>query len=297
MAESGEHTPETGSVEDPEGLLEREDHMQGMERIEMRVVRIDRPVPSVARVIGHIAPQDPAAWTPPNQAIRIAVAQPEGQRPVMRVYTVRRFDPATGLLEIDFILHGDDSPAMRWLHDAAPGTLLPMIGPRQHVVPLPVEGKRAAIFADETAIPAVWAILNAWAPEAWTQGLESDVWIETADPTAFDELPRPEGVNLHLLLRAEGEPAGATGHLAAAARTISDPGACVIWAAGERQEMRRIREHFRAAGVPRDQLQVVGYWKLGISGTELDRVRLAEYAALLAKGRTLADLSDDELPI
>lgn len=302
MAATGHHGP-TGqsstehSIEDPQGLLEDEDHMQGMERVEMRVLRIDRPVPSVARVVGRIASRAPAAWLPPNQAVRISVAQPEGQRPVVRVYTIRSFDPATGLAEIDFVLHADDSPAMRWLRAAGPGTALPMIGPRQHVVPLPVAGKRAVIFADETAIPALWSILAAWQPEAWSPGLIADVWVETADPAAFDELPRPEGVRLHLLLRPEDVPAGASGRLPAAALEVADPADCVVWAAGERQEMRQIREHFRIAGVPRDRLQVVGYWKRGISGTELDRVRLAEYAALVAQGKTLADMSDEELPI
>lgn len=294
MAETTSPNPNDQSVADPQGLLDAEDHMRGMERLEMEVVGIAYPVPSIARVTGRIAPQNPAAWQPPNQAIRIAVDHPEGQRPVMRVYTVRRFDPDQSLIEIDFVLHGGDSPAMLWLHSAKPGTILPLIGPRQHVTPNPTPGKRVAIFADATAIPALWSILDAWPDDGDAEG---DVWVETDDRFAFDELPHPQGITLHLLLRPPEEAAGTAGRLLLAAQELADPQDRVVWAAGERQEMRALKEIFRKAGVTRDHLQVVGYWKHGISGSDLDRLRLAEYAALLSKGKTLADLNDEELPI
>ena len=280
------------SVEDRTGLLEQDDHMRGMERLDMEVVSITRPFPSVARVAGRIAPQDPAPWMPPNQAVRIAVESPEGLRPVVRVYTIRSFDPVQSIVEIDFVLHEDDSPAMRWLNSARPGTRLPMIGPRQHFVPDATGGKPAAIFADETAIPAVWAILT-----AWPAGARASVWIETADPAAFAELPAPEGVELHLLPRAPSEAPGSTMRLLAAARALKAPGDWTVWAAGERQEMRDLRNHFRAAGIARDAMQVLGYWRKGMSSSELDRVRLAEYEALVADGKRLEDLPDIDLPV
>lgn len=286
-------TQNAASIEDRSNILEAEDHMRGMEHVEMVVTHIDNPVPSVMRVTGRIAPQDPTPWMPPNQAVRIAVEQVEGQRPVVRVYTIRRFDPAASLIEIDFVLHNDDSPAMRWLKAARPGTVLPMIGPRQHFVAQPTAGRRAAVFADETAIPAVFAMLAAWDPEAG----EAEVWVESCDPAAFAELPRPEGVKLHFLHRDTGTPAGTSLRLLAAAQALPDPKSWVVWAAGERQEMRDLRNHFRAAGVARADLQVLGYWKRGLSGTDLDRVRLAEYETLRASGKTLEDLNDIDLPV
>ncbi|WP_226341145.1 siderophore-interacting protein [Gemmobacter serpentinus] len=280
------------SVEDRTGLLEQDDHMRGMERLEMEVLGITHPFASVARVAGRIAPLDPAPWMPPNQAVRIAVENPEGLRPVVRVYTIRSYDPAESIIEIDFVIHADDSPAMRWLKAAVPGTKLGMIGPRQHFVPAVQGGKPAAIFADETAIPAVWSILT-----AWPAGARASVWVETADPAAFAELPAPEGVELHLLRRAASEPPGSTGRLLATAQSLENPGSWTVWAAGERQEMRDLRNHFRVAGVARDAMQVLGYWRKGMSSSDLDRVRLAEYEALVAAGKRLEDVPDIDLPV
>ena len=288
---------QSDSVEDPNGTLESDDHMRDMERLDVEVLRLERVVPSVMRVTGRIASANPDAWAPPNQAVRLALEQPVGQRPVVRVYTIRRFDPVASTVEIDFVIHEDDSPAMRWLAAARPGTLLPMIGPRQHLVPQPKAGEKTAIFADETAIPAVFAMLSGWHLLAEPDAGQTEVWIETSDAQAFAELPRPEGVRLHLLLRGPDQPAGTTRRLLAAARALPDPKSWRVWASGERQEMRDLRNHFSKAGVGRAAMQVLGYWKLGLSGTDLDRVRLAEYEALQASGKTLEELSDLDLPV
>lgn len=281
------------SVADPQGLLAQDDHMRGMERIRMEVARLAQPFPSVTRVTGRIAPQDPAQWIPANLAVRIEVETPEGERPVSRVYTVRSFDPVQNLIEIDFVMHEDDSPAMRWLRAAVPGTLVWMTGPRQHFIPDHEAGKRAAIFADETAIPAVCAILK-----AWPEGAKGSLWVETGDREAFDELPGVEGVERHLLLRSAGEAAGSTGRLFAAAKAaVAGPADWTIWAAGERQEMRDLRNHFRAGGFDRNDVRVYGYWKRGSSSSEIDRIRLEEYTALRARGEKLEDFRETDLPI
>ncbi len=286
-------TARTESVEDREDLLSQPDHMRDMDRIEMEVVALHRPFASVTRVTGRIAPHDPAAWQPANQAVRIEVERPEGLRPVSRIYTVRSFDPATCLIEIDFVMHADDGPAMRWLRAARPGDRVWMIGPRQHFVPSHAADKRAAIFADETAIPAVHAILR-----DWPAGAAGALWIETRDAAAAEELPLPPGVAMQVLLLDSTQSAGTTGRLFAAARTVlADPAGWTIWAAGERQEMREIRDHARAAGCPREDLRVFGYWKKGTSSSEIDRVRLAEYARLRAGGARMEALSDADLPI
>ncbi|MDF3608159.1 siderophore-interacting protein [Paracoccus sp. DMF-8] len=283
----------TESVGDPAGILTEQDHMRDMDRIRMEVLAIATPSPSVARVTARIAPADPSAWMPANLAIRIEVETPPGERPVSRIYTVRRFDPAASTIEVDFVIHEDDSPAMRWLRAARAGDHVWLTGPRQHFVPDHELAKRAAIFADETAIPAVYAILN-----DWPEGAQGDVWIETDDRAAFDELPRPQGVALNLLLRRPDQPAGSTGALFAAAQAaLTDPARHSLWAAGERQEMRHFRDHFRALGMARQDIRVFGYWRRGTSSSEIDRIRLREYSALRQTGARLEDFSDADLPI
>ncbi|WP_199252736.1 siderophore-interacting protein [Chachezhania sediminis] len=280
-------------VRDPKGILEQDDHIRDMERTAMEVVAIGRPFASVARVTGRVPSDRPEAWARPNVAIRIDVETPEGERPVNRIYTVRSFDAATSLIEIDFVLHEDDSPAMRWLAKTRPGDTASLIGPRNHFVPPCPPGRKTAIFADDTAIPAVYAILS-----AWPVGAEGEVWVETATREAFDELPDIPGVSRHLLLR-RADMAPGTGRLLIGAATdaLADPAGWTLWAAGERQEMKDMRSHFQAAGMARADIQILGYWRLGTSSSDLDRIRLTVYEAIRARNLPMEALDDADLPI
>lgn len=280
--------PRNESVEDRNDLLSQENHMGSMERLAMEVVTLTRPVPSVVRLSGRIAPADPAAWRRPNLAVRLEVETPEGQRPVSRVYTIRSFDEDSSLIDIDFVVHADDSPAMRWLKRAAIGSTIHLVGPRPHFLPDHAAEGGIALFADETAIPAIHAILS-----AWRKGSHGVLYVETADRAAFDELPDVEGVERHLLLRAPNEEAGTTGKLVAAARALPDPEGRMIWAAGERQDIRAIRTYFNEErGLPKDRVRVFGYWRKGMSSSEIDRMRLQQYEALRAGGGALAQTED-----
>lgn len=272
-------------VEDPNGLLDQDDHMRDMERLEMEVVRVDRPHTTIARVTGRIAPLRPAPWATPNVAVRIEVESPEGARPISRVYTVRSFDAERLEIEIDFVMHGADSPAMRWLAAATPGARVWMTGPRAHFVPPSDTGRQVAILADDTAIPAVHAILA-----AWPEGVEGTVWLDTNEPGLVDELPDAPGVVCHI------QPQGPD-RLLAAAQTLDDPARWIVWAAGERQEMRRIRALLNSRGFTRDDIQILGYWRRGTTSSELDRIRLEQYETLRASNLPLEEFDDADLPI
>lgn len=285
-------TPRNESVEDRSNLLAQEDHMGTMERLEMEVVAFARPVPSIVRVTGRIAPADPAPWRRPNLAVRLEVENPEGQRPVSRVYTIRAFDEARSEVEIDFVIHADDSPAMRWLERAAVGSTIHLVGPRPHFLPDHAAGGGIALFADETAIPAIHAILS-----TWQEGSRGDLYVETADRAAFDELPEVAGVTRHLLLRGAHEEAGTTGRLVAAARALPDPQHRMIWAAGERQDIRAIRTYFtEECGLPKDRVRAFGYWRRGVSSSDIDRMRLQQYEAVRAGGGGLRQMDDLDVP-
>lgn len=285
--------PRDESVEDRQGLLAQDDHMGGMERIEMVVTDILRPCASVTRVMARIAPSSPQIWQRPNVAVRLEVETPEGQRPVSRIYTVRSFDAARSLIELDFVMHPDDSPAMRWLARAHVGMATMLVGPRPHFVPDFECGRKVALFADETAIPAIYAILQQW--QAPAQGV---VYVETADRAAFDELPDVPGVQKHLLLRQPHEHAGETTLLVDAAMALSDPKGWTVWAAGERGTARAIRTYFtQDHGLSREEVRVFGYWRAGVSSSQIDRVRLGHYTDLRARGEKLERFEDLDLPV
>lgn len=278
-------------VEDRERVLDQDDHMRGMERLEMQVTAIGRPSALFVRVTGRIAPADPLAWQRPNVAVRIEVEPSATGRAASRVYTIRSFDPVQSLVEIDFALHPDDSPAMRWLSFACAGTRVSMTGPRAHFLPNTESGRPVAIFADDTAIPAVHAILAA------DPGLVGDLWVDTADAAAFAALPPVPGLRFHMLPRPKGQGATRPRLLLAAALALPDAAARTLWAAGERDEMKAIRAHFSQAGLGRDDIRVLGYWKHGTSSSQIDRLRLEEYRALRQRGEGLKEFREDALPI
>lgn len=282
----------TESVPDPAQLLQAQDHMQGMERLDMRVETVSQPYPSVRRVTGTISPSDPKAWNHPNLAVRLEVETPEGERPVSRVYTVRAFDEATNQVEIDFVIHTDDSPAMRWLATAKAGVSVYLVGPRPHFLPHLTPDGEVAMFADDTALPAVYAILT-----HWPQGARGTLYVETDDPEAFAALPKVAGVEAHLLRRMPGT-AGRAGHLVTAARTFPLRKGLSIWAAGEREEIRAIRRHFTEVhGLSRDTVRVFGYWRKGISSSQIDRERLSRYEAMRQGGEGVTSFEDLDLSI
>jgi NADPH-dependent ferric siderophore reductase len=128
---------------------------------------------------------------------------------------------------------------------------------------------------------------------AWQGGSRGELYVETADPAAFEELPEVEGVVRHLLLREPHEPAGTTGRLVAAARALPNPEGRMIWAAGERQDVRAIRAYFtEECGLPKERVRVFGYWRKGVSSSEIDRTRLQQYETVRAAGGGLRQMND-----
>ena len=89
---------------DPFAILDQADHMRGMEKVEMRIVDMWQPFANLVRVKGRINPTDSKMWQKPNVAVRIDVETIEGKRPTSRVYTVRKYDPSTQTVEIDFVI-------------------------------------------------------------------------------------------------------------------------------------------------------------------------------------------------
>lgn len=72
---------------------------------------------------------------------------------VARVYTVRSFDAATESIVVDVVQHHHESPMMRWSDTVKINDTLVLTGPRPYFV-IP-EGEQAALFLDDTAIPAL----------------------------------------------------------------------------------------------------------------------------------------------
>ncbi|MCD2498489.1 siderophore-interacting protein [Microbacterium nymphoidis] len=274
-------------------VLEHPDHRAGINHGTMTIAAITDITPSLTRVEAALDHEgDASRWLVTNPAIRLELPDPEGSSTVSRVYTVRSYreEGERRVIEVDIVRHEGSSPVMLWLSGARIGTSVRILGPRPHFCPPFIEERPALLFADETAIPALVTILRDW-PEDRI-GL---IWAEAPDRRVLNELPFPNGVEIHWLPRAESEPPGSTGRLVDAALEASaaHPEPITVWACGEHQEMRRIRNHFRRdRGMARDEVQVFGYWRRGRTSSQIDEARLQRYEEALALNPRMTVLDD-----
>ncbi len=110
----------------------------------LEVVRTARPAPRYQLVtlggddlagFETPSPTDHVGIIPPGTSGKLVLPQVvDGRlrwaepRPPMREYTVRRFDPVSGELDIRFLLHGG-GPVSGWAASARPGDRVGVVGP------------------------------------------------------------------------------------------------------------------------------------------------------------------------
>ncbi|HZZ46790.1 MAG TPA: siderophore-interacting protein [Pseudonocardia sp.] len=199
---------------------------------------------------------------------RAFMAMPERERPWMRSFSIRRFHPERGEIDVDFVLHGndpalvdaevDEGPAASWARAARPGDLVGMLGPAvSHHLPVPAHDWRL-LAGDESALPAIAALLED-DPSMPTVAL-----IEVAG--AADEQPlaraRWAGDGLRWLHR-DGVLAGRSSVLVDAIRAVRFPdGEPFVWVAGEASVVRGVRRHLvRERRLDRRRVAFCGYWR------------------------------------
>ncbi len=84
--------------------------------------------------------------------------QPRDPRPLSRDYTVRRWDAATGELDVDFVKHGI-GVGTTWAYRAQPGDRLHLTGPGSSKA-FPVDADWLLVAGDDTALPAIAGLLD-----------------------------------------------------------------------------------------------------------------------------------------
>ncbi|MDQ0693543.1 siderophore-interacting protein [Arthrobacter sp. W4I7] len=132
----------------------------------------------------------------------------------MRTYTVRqaRLDAVYPEIDVDFVMHFDDhgegGPAANWALNAKPGDAVTIIGPNNraaHCVTAeiysgiewrPGLAQRVLLAGDETAIPAISAIL-----ESLPGYMTGHAFLEVPEAGDFLELTSPADVEITWLAR------------------------------------------------------------------------------------------------
>jgi iron complex transport system ATP-binding protein len=142
------------------------------------------------------------------------LAMDPATRGSMRTYTVRqeRLDAIYPELDIDFVLHFDETgnggPAANWALNAKPGDTLTLIGPNNraaHCVTAetysgiewrPGMAERVLLAGDETAVPAIGAILEALPPY-----MSGHAILEVPEAGDFQDLHTEADVEITWLAR------------------------------------------------------------------------------------------------
>lgn len=170
-----------------------------------------------------------------------------------RDYTIRRFDAQTKRLEIDFVKH-DHGVGGAWAGRAQLGDVLGVLGPRSSKFQ-PLDMPSYVLMADETSLPAFCRWL-----EILPVSADIEAWIEVEEEASKQSLPPHPNAKINWLVRN----GAAYGSLLASAPLASDKfkANTWVWGASEAQCIATLRTELAKSDVPREQLDLVIYWRL-----------------------------------
>ena len=196
---------------------------------------------------------------------------PDDVRAVMRSYTLRALRRDPDEIDIDFVLHEPAGPASRWASLAAPGDRGVLLGPavadnRAIRFRPPEDADLLVMWGDETAVPAVSAIL-----EALPVGTRARVWLEVQHPGDMQDLATDADAEVTWLVRenqgVEGSPMALGALRDAQLPPAERP---YVWIAGEAGQVKALRRHFVGErGFDRRRVTFVGYWRQGLSEEQM----------------------------
>ncbi|MFJ2488917.1 siderophore-interacting protein [Pseudomonas sp. NPDC087639] len=227
------------------------------------------------------------------------------RRPAMRTYTIRHLRASQGEVDIDFVLHGETGPASRWALRAQPGESMQILAPDSHFSAQDAGGfewkppqvlKQVLLVADATALPAAMGILDELAVLAEPPQVQAFFEVDSAQDMLA--VPHWPGLSVQWLIRDQaGETV--TGalmveavreaklpiHRSAAGRAVeladvdidkdilweiaeTAPEGFYGWVAGESAAVMSLRRYLiKECGIPRESLNLMGYWRYNKSGS------------------------------
>jgi NADPH-dependent ferric siderophore reductase len=194
------------------------------------------------------------SYPEPFDLERIREELPREHWPVTRTYTVRAWDPEHRELTLDFVLHGDEGLAGPWAMRAQPGETVRFMGPGGAYAPDP-DADWHLLVGDESALPAI-----ARSMESLPGGARVYAFVEIAGPEEEQKIDSDVDV---IWLHRGSRPVGEA--LVEAVRALEFPeGRVHAFVHGEAHFVKELRQLLRVErGVPREDLSISGYWRLG----------------------------------
>lgn len=214
---------------------------------------------------------------------------PADDEPEMRSYTVRRVDPATAELVIDFVRH-EGGAAASWAAQARVGDVVQLSPAKGWYAP-PSDAGWQLLLADMTALPALGRIL-----EELPAGRRAVVLAEVTERGDRQEIESAADVSYTWLV-GSGNGHGPSRLLAALGDVELPDGPGYLWFAGEAAESRAVRKYVRRElGWSTERFTVLGYWRVDKErwmaryeqvGESLEKVYESAVASGLSQGDAL----------
>lgn len=248
---------------------------KGMKPYEAQVVRTEWITPHMVRVVlggeglaGFAAGENTdqylklvfapegVSYPEPFDMERVRKEFPREQWPILRTYTVRSWDAALRELTVDFVVHGDEGLAGPWAARAQVGDTMHFAGPGGDYAPS-ASADWHLLVGDESALPAI-----AVSMERMPAGAVVHAFVEVEGSEEEQKVVTPDGTEITWLHRGD-RPVGEL--LVAAVRGLEFPaGEVSAFVHGEAGFVKDLRRHLRLERqIPREQLSVSGYWRLG----------------------------------
>ncbi|MFT4124854.1 MAG: siderophore-interacting protein [Gordonia sp. (in: high G+C Gram-positive bacteria)] len=190
------------------------------------------------------------------------IVQPVSRRPWVRMHTVRAIRPDERQLDVEIALHDGPhgpSPATTWALNTGPGDPVGIFDEGYTYQPV-LDARRQLLVADESALPAVLAILEQASPT-----LSAEVFLEV--PTDADIRPDiacPEDTTIHWLPRDNPTLTPGTLALEAVRNANLSISPDYTWVAGESALATGVRRHLVGdRRFPKSTITFTGYWRHG----------------------------------
>lgn len=184
---------------------------------------------------------------------------PEGQRPFLRTYTIRDYDPEVPSITVDFAMHGDglaEGIASRWARTCTIGDQIMVGGPGPANIVSP-EADWYFFVGDMTSLPAISCNLEQLPSDA-----QGHAVIEVTSARDIQPLNVPLGINIDWVVNPT--PGHHSQLVARAKEKQWFDGVPQIWVACEFSNMRELRKHFKSYGATKNNLYISSYWKAGL---------------------------------
>ncbi|MCG9677518.1 siderophore-interacting protein [Vibrio sp. Isolate24] len=181
----------------------------------------------------------------------------ETERPVMRTYTIRQFDPKACAIEVDFVRHITQDLqcgfAARWAMGAKVGDTISIAGPGS-ISTMNLQADWFFMVADMTALPALSVKVRSLPEQAKGYAV-----IQVESEEDIQPVDAPKNVEVIWL--------NASQSLVDQVRKLTWlEGMASIWCACEFDSMRQLRQYFRnEKEVGRENIYISSYWKQGVS--------------------------------